>query len=428
MQASLKRRPTERGRGPVPPAPSGATSRLQLCLNGCQSPTPRQSRMSAAATSRRVSEKRRLYESQSSPCSRPPAWRPCALPRRRSPAAAPHATRGAERSTQPRRRSIAGDPVLVFGHLAGAHNANREITLYPPGREPEEVHRRQPHPDERQRQVTSSRAPQYVVNTNRSWFVRGPGQQPLDDRSTSRSPPKLTLSSSTASGTTRTRDRVQGPGQPGQGRAGSRCRCRRAPVTTGARSPPAASACGGNFSINQAWRTPGPRTVRVYFPGDRLNTAGRVRADGGRRQSAPGAVLHHPERGRRCSPAERPRRSRACSKQAPHLRGTSGVPSDCTARRAALRAASSRCCRRPPPRPTAPTASPSAERPTSCTRRVCIGKAARQSREACFQGVQDAVTITPSATELDGRRPGDVLGQRRAGQRGPRRHAGVPRP
>jgi hypothetical protein len=184
-------------------------------------------------------------------------------------AAAPHATRGVSIHATPS-HVIAGDPVLIYGHLAGSHNANREITLY---------HRVGTAKKFTYVSHTRTNAngkfffprAQYVVNTNRSWFVRGPGHTHSVTIHESVAA-EVTLSSDTASATTRNAIAFKGQVTPGKG---GRVALQ---VQTGAGNNWRTVAHGtvggsGHFTINQAWRTPGPRTVRVYFPGNAVNTA-----------------------------------------------------------------------------------------------------------------------------------------------------------
>ncbi|HTU28611.1 MAG TPA: Ig-like domain-containing protein [Solirubrobacteraceae bacterium] len=180
----------------------------------------------------------------------------------------PHATRGLTIHATPS-HIIAGDPVLIFGHLAGPKNANRKIVLY---------HR--VGLQKRFTVVSHTRTnasgkyffprAQYVVNDNRSWFVRGPNHS----HSTTvheKVAAEVTLSSDTASGTTRHAITFKGQITPAHGvkvalqeqtAAGNSWR------TIGSTQVGA----GGRFSINYAWRRPGPHTVRIRFPGDALNT------------------------------------------------------------------------------------------------------------------------------------------------------------
>jgi hypothetical protein len=184
-------------------------------------------------------------------------------------AAAPHAPRGLSIHATPS-HVIAGDRVLIYGHLAGAHNANREITLL------HRVGTAKKFTDVSHTRTNANgkfffpRA-QYVVNTNRSWFVRGPGRTHSVTVHESVAA-EVTLSSDAASATTRNAIAFKGQVTPGKG---GRVALQ---VQTGAGNNWRTVAHGtvggsGNFTINQAWRTPGPRTVRVYFPGNAVNTA-----------------------------------------------------------------------------------------------------------------------------------------------------------
>jgi hypothetical protein len=183
--------------------------------------------------------------------------------------AAPHSSRALSIHATPS-HVIAGDPVLIFGHLAGAHHANRRITLY---------HR--VGTENRFTVVSQTRTnangkfffprAQHVVNTNRSWFVRGPGHTHSTTIHETVAA-EVTLSSDTVSAITRNAIAFKGQVTPGKGGLVA------LQVQTGAGNTwrtvgHARVAAGGNFTINQAWRTPGPRTVRVYFPGNKVNTA-----------------------------------------------------------------------------------------------------------------------------------------------------------
>jgi hypothetical protein len=184
--------------------------------------------------------------------------------------AAPHSSRALTIHATPS-HVIAGDPVLIFGHLSGAHDANRRITLY---------HRVGTEKAFTVVSRTRTNATgkfyfpraQYVVNTNRSWFVRGPGQT----HSTTireKVAAELTLSPETASATTRHAIDFKGLVTPGK--AGGKVLLQ---VQTGGGNVwrtvgTGRVGAGGHYSIPQAWRTPGPRTVRVYFRGDAVNTA-----------------------------------------------------------------------------------------------------------------------------------------------------------
>ncbi len=181
----------------------------------------------------------------------------------------PHATRGLTIHATPS-HVIAGDPVLIYGHLSGAHNANRQVTLY---------HRVGTAKTFTYVSRTTTNAngkfffprAQHVVNTNRSWFVRGPGHthsMTIHEAVAA----EVTLTSDTTSATTRNAIAFKGQVTPAKGGKVA------LQVQTGVGNTwrtvgTARVGGGGKFTINHAWRTPGPRTVRVHFPGDALNTA-----------------------------------------------------------------------------------------------------------------------------------------------------------
>lgn len=180
----------------------------------------------------------------------------------------PHATRGLTIHATPS-HVIAGDPVLIYGHLSGAHHANREITLYHRVGTARTFTYVSHTRTDANGKFFFPRA-QHVVNTNRSWFVRGPGHTHSTTIHESVAA-EVTLTSETASATTRNAIAFKGQVTPAKGgkvalqvqtAAGNSWR------TVGT----ARVRGGGHFTIDHAWRTPGPRTVRIHFPGDAVNT------------------------------------------------------------------------------------------------------------------------------------------------------------
>jgi hypothetical protein len=181
----------------------------------------------------------------------------------------PHATRGLTIHATPS-QIISGDAVVIFGHLAGPNNANRQITLY---------HRVGTAKTFTYVSRTKTNASgkfffpraQDVVNTNRSWYVLGPGHthsMTIHEQVAA----EVTLASATASSTTGNAIAFKGQVTPAKGGKVA------LQVQTGAGNSwrtvgTAAVGGGGNFTIDHAWRTPGPRTVRIHFPGDALNMA-----------------------------------------------------------------------------------------------------------------------------------------------------------
>jgi hypothetical protein len=166
---------------------------------------------------------------------------------------------------------VAGDSVLVFGQLAGPNNAHREITLYRhwAGQKGFSVaaHAR----TNAQGRYEFPRAAHYIT-TNRSWFVRGPGSS--HSRTVHEQvAPELTLSASTSNGTTARPIDFHGTVSPGN--VGSRVALQ---VHNGVGNSWATIATGrvgvgGKFSIMHSFPSPGPRNVRVRFLGDSRNSA-----------------------------------------------------------------------------------------------------------------------------------------------------------
>ncbi|MGH2909240.1 MAG: hypothetical protein ACRDK8_08095 [Solirubrobacteraceae bacterium] len=182
----------------------------------------------------------------------------------------PHANRGLTIHATPS-HVIAGDPVLIFGHLAGPHNADRRVTLY---------HRIGVH--SRFTVISHTRTDangkyffpraQHVVMTNRSWYVRGPRHR----HSTTvheRVAAELTLAANTTSAITRHPIAFSGQVTPGYHGGKVELQAQKGAGNTWRTLKAVRVGSGGRFWIQEAWRVPGPRTVRVYFPGDALNTA-----------------------------------------------------------------------------------------------------------------------------------------------------------
>jgi hypothetical protein len=165
---------------------------------------------------------------------------------------------------------IAGEGVLIYGHLAGPANAGQTIRLY---------HRIGYHQAFTLvgRTVTDARGyyeftrAEGVVDTNRAWFVRGP------DSSHSRTVYErvdalVSLNANNSNPNTGQAVTFTGnvfPGHPFErvilqerGASGNWFDLGRG-FTGG----------GSNYAITYRWRTPGAYDVRVLFPGDRRNAA-----------------------------------------------------------------------------------------------------------------------------------------------------------
>ncbi|MGH2893412.1 MAG: hypothetical protein ACRDPM_09120 [Solirubrobacteraceae bacterium] len=165
---------------------------------------------------------------------------------------------------------IAGESVLIFGHLKGPDHVNQVITLY---------HRINPNRGFTVIGVTRTNANgQYeftrqvgIVDTNREWFARGPGR--THSRTVhERVDALVSLAASSASGLTRHPIVFSGhvtPDHSGgvvalQQQKGSTDDWRTIKTT---RIGP-----GSNYTISHAWRVPNAYDVRVKFRGDARNT------------------------------------------------------------------------------------------------------------------------------------------------------------
>ena len=221
------------------------------------------------------SSKRRVKEAScvfASPCSRPRSPR--------SLSAAVPAVAGAAPRAQPRAhhpRSAASHHCRRGGAdlwpAAGARSRQPVIRLY---------HRINPSPSFTLIGTThTDSAGRYeftraegIVETNRSWFVRGPQRHPQSAPCTSGSRRWSAWPPARSSGTTRHPITFSGHLTPDHtGDTVSRCRRRRIQATAGGRSPRGRVGAGSNYQIPYAFRVPGAYDVRVLFRGDSRNTA-----------------------------------------------------------------------------------------------------------------------------------------------------------
>lgn len=166
---------------------------------------------------------------------------------------------------------IAGEAVLIFGQLNGPGHANQVIRLY---------HRINPSPSFTPISTTRTNSRgQYefvrsegVVETNRSWFVRGPAA--THSRTVHEQVAALvTLAPSSSSGTTRHPLTFSGHLTPehtgetvllqSQAKSGNRWTT----IKRGVVGP------GSNYQIPYAFRFAGAYDLRVLFTGDARNTA-----------------------------------------------------------------------------------------------------------------------------------------------------------
>ena len=165
---------------------------------------------------------------------------------------------------------IAGDPVLIYGRFEGRDRADREITLY---------HRISEHGPftvighartDSAGEYAFTRA-QHVVDTNRSWYVEGPRRshsRTIHERVAA----EVTLTAGSPEATTR--HPLAFSGQVTPGHRGSRVELQVQQGTTDAWRTVAVGRVGADsdYSIRHGWRTAGEREVRARFAGDVRNT------------------------------------------------------------------------------------------------------------------------------------------------------------
>jgi hypothetical protein len=165
---------------------------------------------------------------------------------------------------------IAGEAVLIFGQLKGPDHANQVITLY---------HRINPNPGFTVIGVTRTNANgQYeftrqegIVDTNREWFVRGPGtthSRTVHERVDA----LVSLAASSASGLTRHPIVFSGHVTPDHTGSVVALQEQKGSSDDWTTIKSARIGPGSNYTISQAWRVPGAYDVRVKFRGDARNT------------------------------------------------------------------------------------------------------------------------------------------------------------
>ena len=182
--------------------------------------------------------------------------------------AAPHRNRGLTLRAVPH-SIIAGEAVLIYGRLTGENSSGQIVRLY---------HRINPRPGFSLIGVTRTDASglyeftraEGIVDTNRSWYVRGPGlthSHTVHERVAA----LVSLAASTTSGDTRHPIVFSGhvtPDHAGdhvllQVNSGSGDEWRT--VRSGQVGP------GSNYQISAGFRTPGERDVRVVLTADPRN-------------------------------------------------------------------------------------------------------------------------------------------------------------
>ncbi|MGI8506680.1 MAG: hypothetical protein ACR2MK_07710 [Solirubrobacteraceae bacterium] len=167
---------------------------------------------------------------------------------------------------------IAGEAVLIFGQLKGPNSAGQPIQLY---------HRINPNPSFSLIGTTKTdSAGRYefirqegVVETNRSWYVRGPGlshSRTVHERVAA----LVSLAASTTNGLTRHPITFSGHLTPDHAGSVVLLQAQRDSGDDWTTLKRGVVGPGANYQIAYAWRVAGERNVRVLFPGDRRNTAG----------------------------------------------------------------------------------------------------------------------------------------------------------
>ncbi len=165
---------------------------------------------------------------------------------------------------------IAGESVLIFGQLKGPDHADQLVTLY---------HRINPNPGFTIIGTTRTNANgQYeftreegIVDTNREWFVRGPGH--THSRTVhERVDALVSLAASSTSGLTRHPIVFSGHVTPDHTGGVVALQVQKGSTDDWRTIKVARIGAGSNYTISQAWRVPGAYDVRVKFRGDARNT------------------------------------------------------------------------------------------------------------------------------------------------------------
>ena len=165
---------------------------------------------------------------------------------------------------------IAGEAVLIFGHLRGPDHANQVITLH---------HRINPNPGFTIIGTTRTNANgQYeftrqlgIVDTNREWFTRGPGathSRTVHERVDA----LVSLASSSTSGLTRHPIVFSGHVTPDHTGGVVALQQQKGSSDDWKTIKTARIGAGSNYTISHAWRVPNAYDVRVKFRGDARNT------------------------------------------------------------------------------------------------------------------------------------------------------------
>ncbi|MGB9185552.1 MAG: hypothetical protein WCB67_15960 [Solirubrobacteraceae bacterium] len=167
---------------------------------------------------------------------------------------------------------IAGESVLIYGRLTGPKHANQTITLY---------HRINPQPSfsvigatkTDSRGLYEFTRAEGIVESNRSWYVRGPGfthSSTIHERVAA----LVSLAASSADGLTRHPITFSGSVTPHHAGGTVLLQAERGNRDDWQTLKRGRIAPGSTYQIPYAWRVPGAHDVRVVFPGDARNTPG----------------------------------------------------------------------------------------------------------------------------------------------------------
>jgi len=167
---------------------------------------------------------------------------------------------------------VAGDPVLIYGRLLGRGSANQPIILW---------HRLNPDAGFTIiGRTTTNSAGRYeftrqngIVETNRSWYVTGPAlshSQTVHEQVSA----EVTLTPSATQATTRHPITFTGQVSPGHAGQTIELQAQRGDSNDWTTIKTARLDSSSSYSIPFAWRFPGPRNVRAVFAGDSRNTRG----------------------------------------------------------------------------------------------------------------------------------------------------------
>jgi hypothetical protein len=167
---------------------------------------------------------------------------------------------------------VAGDPVLIYGRLLGRESADQRIVLW---------HRINPEAGftvSGSTQTDSSGRYEFtrqngIVQTNRSWYVTGPAlshSQTVHEQVSA----EVTLTASATQTTTRHPITFTGQVSPGHAGQTIKLEAQRGDSNSWNTIETARLDASSSYSVPVAWRFPGPREVRAVFPGDPRNTRG----------------------------------------------------------------------------------------------------------------------------------------------------------